>query len=476
MHLKLSAKIYFLIILFGVSVNVFSQNLTYSPYSRFGLGELNHNGFAQIQGLGGTYIGFKPDTTSPLFINVANPAAISGIRLTTLELGGIAHFSEFSNGTGKIKTKTVNFSYASLGFPIKQRAAACFGIMPYSNMGYNLKTELFQDGIGTVTSNYNGEGGINKVFFGIGINPFKKVLTKFYRSAYRDTLMRSHEVKKYKRVKFAKQLLADLSIGGRADYLFGSILHTTSVVYPGSINFYNTRRFRGVNYNDLTAGFGLQTSFVIDSVGKRELRKKVRVGFGYYMSVPNTIMVKNNYMAYNYSLNGFGDEIPKDTFIYVIDQPGSIRLPLEQGIGISFKKGEMLTVAADASYTNWQQFRYLDKVNDLQNSYRVSVGINFVPNKYAAGSGAYIRRVQYRLGAFYNTGYLELKNTAINNYAVTVGFGLPVGLFRQFSVVNLSAQFGQMGSVNNSLIQEKYMRIVVGFTFNDKWFTKFRYD
>ena len=476
MHFNASLKIQFVIFLFGVSANLFSQNLTFSPYSRYGLGELNATAFSQIQGLGGTFIGFKPDTTSPIFINAGNPAAISGIRLTTLELGGIAQFSQFDNGITKVKTKTVNFSYACLGFPIKQRAAACFGIMPYSNVGYNLKTDIYQDGIGTVTTKYTGSGGINKAFFGVGTNPFKKVITRFYRSAYRDTLISHHKVGKYKRIKFRKQLLSELSIGGRADYLFGNILDATNVVYPGSINFYNTRRFRGVNYNSITAGFGIQTSFNIDSVGKRELRKKIKIGFGYYMSLPNTIRVKNNYMAYNYTLNGFGDEIPKDTFIYHIDQPSSIRLPLEQGIGISLKKGDMLTVAADASYTNWQQFRYLDKVNDLKNSYRLSLGINFVPNKYAAGSGAYAKRIQYRLGAFYNTGYLELKNTAINNYAITVGFGLPVGLFRQFSVVNLSAQFGKMGSINNNLIDEKYIKLVIGFTFNDKWFTKFRYD
>lgn len=455
---------------------VISQNLTYSPYSRFGLGELNSPAFAQIGALGGSYIGFKPDTTAPLFINVANPASISGIRLTTLELGGIGQFSEFNNGTSKVKTKTVNFSYGTLGFPIKQRAGAAFGIMPYSNVGYNLKTETEVGGIGTVTSKYNGDGGINRVFFGLGIMPFKKMLTKFYRSAEHDSLIKHKETKKYKNKKFGKQLLSDLSIGGRADYLFGNILQTSSVVYPGSINYYNTRRYRGTTYNAITAGFGLQTSFVIDSIGKRELKKKIRIGFGYFASLPNTIGVKNSSVAYNYALNSFGEEIPKDTFIYINDQAGTVRLPLEQGIGVSIKKGEMLNVAIDASYTNWQQFRYLDNANTLKNSYRVSFGINFVPNKYAAGSGAYIRRIQYRIGAFYNTGYLELKNTAIQNYAATVGLGLPVGMFRQFSMVNLSAQFGKMGSINNGLMEEKYVRIIVGFTFNDKWFTKFRYE
>lgn len=474
--MKLTRKIFALFLLVASMFKVSSQNSTSNPYSRFGLGELNGPTFAQIGALGGSYVGFKPDTTAPIFINVANPAAISGIRLTTLELGGFAQFSEFNNGTTKVKTKAVNFSYGTLGFPIKQRAGAAFGIMPYSNVGYNLKTESEVSSIGTVTSEYNGSGGINRVFLGMGVMPFKKILLKFYRSSYKDTLVKYKQTKTYKRKKFGKQLLSDLSIGGRADYLFGNVLQTSSVIYPGSINYFNTRRYRATTYNDITAGFGVQTSFLIDSVGKRELKKKVRVSFGYFASLPNTIKVKNSSLAYNYALNSFGDEIPKDTFIYINDKAGTVRLPFEQGFGISVKKGEMLNVMLDGSYTNWQQFRYLDNVNTLKNSYRVSLGVNFVPNKYAAGSGAYLRRVQYRFGAFYNTGYLELKNTEINNYAATIGLGLPVGMYRQFSMVNISAQFGQMGSVNNGLMQEKYIRLIVGFTFNDKWFNKFRYE
>lgn len=490
--MKLAAKIFTLFFLSAAS-QLFSQNLTFSPYSRFGLGELNSSGFAQIGALGGTYIGFKPDTISPLFMNVANPACISGIRLTTLELGGIGQFSEFNNGTSKVKTKTANFSYGSLGFPLGQRAGAAFGLMPYSNVGYNLKTETEVSGIGTVTSKYSGEGGINRVFLGFGIMPFKKVLYKFYRSAYKDSLIANKETAKYKRIKFGKQLLSDLSIGGRADYLFGNILQTSSIIYPGSINYFNTRRYRGTTYNDITGCFGLQTSFVIDSVHKsrkgdttntltrkRKLKKEIRIGFGYYVSLPTTIDVRNSYIAYNYALNSFGDEIPKDTFINTLDQKGDVRLPIEQGIGMSIKKGEMLNIAVDASYTNWQQFRYLNNVNTLKNSYRLSLGINFVPNKNGGGSNAYLRRIQYRIGAFYNTGHLELKNTMINNYAATVGLGLPVGIHRRYQSVSISAQFGKMGSVNNGLMEEKYIKLIVGFSFSaggdDRWFRKFRYD
>lgn len=493
--MKLYTKI-LLLLFIGFSVPFVSQNLTFSPYSRFGLGELNSPAFAQLNALGGSYAGFKPDTTAPLFINVANPASISGIRLTTLELGGISQFSEFNNGISKVKTKTTNFSYGSLGFPMGTRGGAAFGVLPYSNVGYNLKTDTYVDGIGTVTSNYKGEGGINRVFLGYGIMPFKKQLTRFLNSHYHDSLIAQKGTKEYKRIKFKKQILSGLSIGGRADYLFGNILQTSSVIYPGSTSYFNTRRYRGTSYNDVTGSFGIQTSFVIDSVkktksikdstgthkphGRRELKQKIRIGVGYYVSLPTTVGVKNSSVAYNYALNSFGDEIVKDTFVYTIDQKGTVRLPLEQGIGLSVKKGDMLNFIVDASYTNWQQFRYMNNVNTLKNSYRVSFGINFVPNKYASGSGAYIRRIQYRLGGFYNTGYLELKNTAINNYAITAGIGLPVGIFRAYQVVNIGAQFGKMGSVNNGLMQERYIKMVVGFTFNaggnDRWFQKFRYD
>lgn len=470
-------KIYFLIFLSVVFSNVFyAQNSTYSPYSRYGLGELNSLGFSHISAMGGTFIGLKPDTAAPIFINVANPAAITGIRLTSLELGGNGQFSEYNNGKTTVTTRNVNFSYGSLGFPIKQKAAACFGIMPYSSVGYNLKNTVDVSSVGNVNYSYSGEGGINKAFLGFGISPFKNYLNRFYKSAYRDSLVSKKQTKAYKKAKFAKELLSELSIGVRADYLFGSILHSSSVVYPNSTNYYHTRRYRAVTYKDVTGSFGLQTSFTIDSVGKRELRKKVKIGVGYFMSIPNSLNVKNSYMAYNYSLNSFGDEIPKDTFIYVIDNPGIVRLPLEQGIGVSFKKGEIIAVAADFSYTNWQQFRYLDAVNDLSNTFRVSAGVNFVPNKYAAGNSAYLKRIQYRLGGFYQSGALELKNTLLNHYAVTVGFGFPVGMYRQYSVVNITGQFGEMGSVSNNLIRERYAKIIIGFTFNDKWFTKFRYD
>ena len=57
----------------------FAQNLTSSPYSRYGFGELNSQTFAAQAGMGNSFIAYHQDSIAPFFINAANPAGLSGI-------------------------------------------------------------------------------------------------------------------------------------------------------------------------------------------------------------------------------------------------------------------------------------------------------------------------------------------------------------------------------------------------------------
>lgn len=106
----------------------------------------------------------------------------------------------------------------------------------------------------------------------------------------------------------------------------------------------------------------------------------------------------------------------------------------------------------------------------------MAVGLNFVPEKYAAGNNAFIKRINYRLGATYQTGYVNINNTLISNYAITAGLGIPVGIGRLSSMINISGQYGQIGTSANGLLKENYWRVNFGFTFSDRWFQKFKYD
>lgn len=460
-----------------------AQILTSSPYSRYGIGELNLQTFAAPAAMGGSFIAYHQDTIAPFTINAANPAGLAGIRLSIFELGGQSQFTRISSESASIKKKNTNFSYGSVGFPLKRFGGAAFGIMPYSTVGYKITSSREEANIGTMTYVFQGDGGINKAFFGAGVKPFKNTIWKFYNSAQADTLIKYNATSKYKRKKFVKQLLSELSIGATGNYLFGSINQTTDIIYPGSITYFNSKRQRSIQVNDFTFNGGLQTHFTIDSVKHhgqhRLLKQKIKIGVGAFINSPMGIHAKQSNIIYNYSLDGFGIERPKDTILNSQGNSGTIKLPLEMGIGFSIKKGEKLTVLMDAATTKWSGFKYFDTPSvDFKNSYRISAGINYVPNKLAYGSANYIKRVQYRFGISYSDGYLDLKNTAIRNYFVSAGLGLPVGIgrFDDIALINISAQYGKMGTISNNLLQEDYVRLVLGFTFNKRWFIKYKYD
>ena len=462
----------------------FSQNLTSSPYSRYGFGELNSQTFASQAAMGNSFIAYQQDSIAPFFINVANPAGLSGIKLTVLELGGQVQFTKISSSTSAIKKTNSNFSYGSIGFPIKKIGGAAFGIMPFSTVGYKI-TSIQDEPLvgGNMKYIYNGDGGLNKAFIGFGCKPFRRQEYKFQRSDFADSLVKYNKTSKYKKIKFVKQLLSNFSIGATANYVFGTINQTTNIVYPSQILYFNSKRQRSTQVNDFTFNGGIQTSFTIDSLKKKGkktiLKEKITFGTGFFINTPTSLNAKQNRIIYNYSLDGFGIERPKDTILNSQNISGAIKLPLEMGVGLSFKKGEKITVLVDGAITNWSGYKNFDDPNtEFNNSFRVSVGLNYVPNKLAFGSSNYVKRIHYRIGASYTDGYLDLKNTKIRNYSISAGLGLPVGIgrFDEIGVVNISAQYGKLGTTTNNLLQEEYVRLTLGFTFNKRWFIKYKYD
>jgi hypothetical protein len=476
-----------------------AQINTFSPYSRFGLGELNQNTFAHNQAMGGTCIALKPDSLFPIMINVGNPASYSLIKFATFEVGGNFNTSIFTSTSSPQVTKwNTNFNYGTLGFPIRTTGGAVLGIMPYTNVGYTFQNKVAEPGIGDVTYNYNGEGGFNKVFIGYGVMPFKQSVVKFRKRQAKKLLNDpAYRISKgsYKFKELMNELASDFSIGANANYIFGSTLNYADARYPNSLTYYNTIREKTVRINDFTGNFGIQTGFTRDSarvkrkdtnnvtIGgyKRALNEKVKFVFGYYMALNNTIKARYDLVSYNYFLNANGSIVPKDTVLKFLDQNGNITLPLEQGFGIGIKKGEKLNVVLDYAITDWSHFKMFDYANELKNNMRASIGFNYVPDKYVLGKGTYFKRTQYRAGAFYNSGFLDINKTLITTYGVSAGLSLPIGIRSGTGLMNIGVQYGVTGTHNNNLIKENFIHVNFGFTFNstyleDLWFRKFKYD
>jgi hypothetical protein len=217
---------------------------TSNPYSRYGLGELENKGFAQMAAMGRAFTAFENDTLAPVFINAGNPAALASLQLATFEVGGKTNFNFLQSGDIKNKTNNTYLSYISIGFPLGRKAGMAVGVSPYSNIGYKISDTNTVENIGLVKTIYSGEGGLNQVFLGVGYKPFKNVYSNFRKSSKYDTLAKSGNWKAIRNKRILKTTLSSLALGANGYFVFGDLDNTTDVVYPSNQTYFNTRRIR----------------------------------------------------------------------------------------------------------------------------------------------------------------------------------------------------------------------------------------
>jgi hypothetical protein len=451
---------------------------TSSPYSRFALGRPENTGFSSIFAQGGSFTSFQNDSTAPFYINQGNPASYAYNKITTYEFGARYSFNQFTdNQNGVVKKQNGGFNYISLAFPIRKNMGAAFGLLPYSNVGYNITTYESIDNIGNITNNYQGTGGINQVYLGYAIRPFENAPRVFYRSKSCDTLKKQGKYRVIRRKRFIHNALSSLSLGSNASFMYGTINYATRKYFPANFgSVFNTLDYTETQMHDVYFQGGAQMSFDIDSIGNHNLKKNLRITLGYAASLPKNMAVGVTHMACNFSVGSYGNELTFDTFSYQPSYKGKVYLPLMHNFGIGIKRGESFSMNIDAGIQQWSKFSFLGDNQNLKDQYRFAIGMQFLPSKNAIGTGAYLKRMMYRMGARYNTGYLFLNGNHIGEYAVSAGLGLPVGRYRLFTIVNLSAEYGRAGTLNNNLVQENFLRFVAGFTFNDRWFIKPKYD
>ena len=161
----------------------------------------------------------------------------------------------------------------------------------------------------------------------------------------------------------------------------------------------------------------------------------------------------------------------KDTFENDI-QRGSLILPKEISSGISIEYLNKLLFVMNYSNQDWSEYRLFDEVDSLQNSMRLSVGVEYVPVRNSVDR--YWNRVHYRIGTSYYESYLQLRNHQIKEMSFSVGLGMPVK--RSNTHYNIAIEIGERGTTEKNLIKERFLRLNFGVTFGGKWFVQRKYD
>ena len=143
-----------------------AQEGTASPYSYYGIGSVKFKGTVENRSMGGLSI-----YNDSIHVNLKNPSAYTGnnikyynqeSRPVKFSMGGTYTDLKLESAAESDKASTATFDYLALVLPLGKFGAG-LGIIPFSSVGYKLESKVDNN----LDYRFTGEGGLNKVFFGL---------------------------------------------------------------------------------------------------------------------------------------------------------------------------------------------------------------------------------------------------------------------------------------------------------------------
>lgn len=451
-----------------------AQPANNSPYARYGLGNLNNGVNVRSAGIGGTSIAIREDSI-PFVVNFLNPASYTSIAFTAFDIGLYGNFATIKSNTQSQDVNRANLSYFAFGFPILQVRvrtrldsvgengkrkwvptihkrvfwSGAFGLREFSSVNYSA-TDSRIDNSGNFGGDtdfkyaykHQGSGGVNQFFIGLGLAPLK-----------------------------------NLSIGLNASYLFGRISRIQRLEFDET-NYFNVKSERYTDVGGFYLDYGLQ--YTLNPKGGKHV-----FTFGTTLAHPMKVSAKSTTLGTTYTLTTFGEDLPRDTMLHEIIKGGHITMPWKYGFGLTWKGGDKWLVGAEHSQQLWSEYRDVNGRNDsLADAWKTAIGIEFKPSVPETNRGfwAYFGKMHYRFGGHYGLSQFKLKGVQLPEYGITLGLGFPLRKKRAGgnkyiqSMINLAVEWGQRGTTNQSLLLENYWNFKLGFTLNDRWFIKRKYQ
>ncbi len=427
----------------------------YSPYTMFGIGELQMIGTTQMRSMGGVGVAWR-STQMP---SLVNPAGYSATMRNSFlfEVGIEGNFLQntqrqydangIQTGVAKNGKNSANIHEIAVQFPLAKGLGMGLSLMPYSSVGYKMsfldQGNEIAGNVGAASYNYSGDGDVTEVKLGIGWEPFK-----------------------------------NFSFGAAAKYYWGKITHNyTSAV---DNNIVGVGSFLSVIGEDEYAisnfkfQVGLQWNIIANDKRMLTLGATYDYGGGLRPKVTKTLVLNNSYETEAYRETGISQmQLPHSVKAGLMYHDPKFMAAVEyefQAWG-SGNKGYF-----EENINNNMKVQYVD-------THTAKVGFSYTPNRFDVRN--YLKRVSYRVGARYSNYYQEYNGRAIPQIAVTAGIGFPLK-FMGTSSIDVSFEYGLRGShalmsaapKAIGMIRQDYFKVGLGFSLfgEDYWFVRPKYD
>ena len=389
---------------------------TISPYSRYGYGEWQSLSYSANRSMGGLGYGVRSNKS----INAINPASYTAIDSLTfmLDLGVSGVVDGFESNSASTTQFNGNLDYVAMQFPLAKFAALSVGISPLTTVGYNYSFIDYKPTYGyndtlTVKQSFYGVGGITQVYLGVSFD-----------------------------------ILDRVSVGVNGHYLFGKIQHNREITFPNETLYSSTKQQESLYVSAWLCDVGVQYH---QPIGEDELV----IGAAYSLQLP----MNNRYEII--TMTNEAEIIETDALAF--DYPQVI------GAGVSYNWQKRLLVGVDVSWQNFAQANYYGETNQLNDCLLYAFGAQYTHN---IGGKRYIDNMDFRIGANYTNSYINIDNKPYDKWSLTWGIGFP--LPNTNTKLNLHMEYGQQGSIQQQGLIERFYKIGIGVSLNERWFVKRR--
>lgn len=409
------------------SLSVFSQADYWSPYSRFGIGDLTQITHPQQLSMGGLSVALR----NPELINYRNPAAYTAYDSMAFIFDGSLRqrISNWETINNKHQSEFSSLGHVTMGFPVTRWLKVTTGLVPMSDIGYQISDIRTRADVGTVEHLYEGQGGISDFFLGAGL-----------------------------------QITKRLSAGFNASYVWGDIDLKRLTTFPDSLYYWTAKVANKRHISDVKLSYGLQ---YIQPLGG-----DWQAVAGLTYSNSTDLSATEQLLSTQVVRSPGGSESTNDTIVYMPGNKGQITLPTSYGAGIMFEKGNRFRFGVDYRWDQWDEFQAFGVSDSLRNSSYLALGAEILPEHNVLSS--YLKKIKYRFGFHYSDTYLQLNNTQLTEIGIAFGLGLPIK--NSGSSINVGAEIGRRGTTDNALIKENYIKFTLGISIFERWFIKRRYQ
>lgn len=380
-----------------------------SPYSIYGIGQENLNYFGGFSALGNTGIAYR---SSPYTINKSNPASLTLIPKNSFlyEVGFNNTFSTKRDESLSQQDINFNFTHLAIAFPVKNYWSMSIGLNPYSKVSYKLDIlKPIEGSTKNYVTNIVGSGGVNEFFWGNGFKLHKNLSAGF-------------------------ELVGLFGSVSQEQWITSAYLKETDVYFSLGLN-------AGVQYT-LPKIFNAETTF------------------GVTVNLPTTLRSANAFVG-----TGYSGIISSD----IVENSDDFDLPLKIGLGISSKINKNILINMDFRKNYWNNSNQSNNTSVYVNQSIYGIGLEFKPSSNLTN---YWNMVKYRVGANYDSGYLNISNQNIDKFSFSLGLGFPISKSKFTSTINLNYSYGKEGTTDNGLIEESFHKLSLNLSLLGNWFQK----